>query len=150
MDYSRGEITWERPHLHGAGLVHQIAGLEDLLMLELGPRACAHGQVAQLRSELLRGSDRSVILGDVVQRRCIKHLALVYSSVRLILFFELRLQLLDFGLLLLDFPLDLMGILDLVVILLGGYCGRRLLLGFPDLVVQIDRVNVQVLPVEHI
>jgi len=47
LDYSRSKITWERPHLHVAGLVDQIGGLDDLLMLYVGSR-CTHGQVIQL------------------------------------------------------------------------------------------------------
>ena len=62
LDYSRSEITWERPQVHGAGLVDQVGGLEDLVMLYLGPRSCSHGQVTQLGSQFLRCSDRSVIL----------------------------------------------------------------------------------------
>ena len=149
LDYSRSKITRERPHLHVAGLVDQIGGLDDLLMLYVGSR-CTHGQVIQLRSKLLRCSYRSVILRDVVQRWCIKHLSLVYSSIRLILFFELRLQLLDFSLLLFNFPLNLVGILELVIILLWSYIGRHLLLSFFYLVIQVECVNVQVLAVQHI
>ena len=140
LDYSRSKITWERPHLHVAGLVDQIGGLDDLLMLYVGSR-CTHGQVIQLRSKLLRCSYRSVILRDVVQRWCIKHLSLVYSSIGLVLFFELRLQLLDFSLLLFNFPLNLVGILDLVIILLWSYIGRHLLLSFFYLVIQVECVN---------
>ena len=91
LDNSRSKITWERPHIHVARLVDQIGSLQDLLVLDLGPISCTHGQIIQLGSKLLRCPDRSVILRNVVYGWRFKHFSLVYTSKRLILLLELGL-----------------------------------------------------------